>query len=232
MQFPVHVPVGPWQVHPHIVFEALGYTLGFQLFLLLRRRRGEPLAPGQRPVLVLAAVAGALVGSKLLAWLVDPAALWAHRADWRAWVEGKTIVGGLLGGHLSVAWAKHHLGVARSTGDLYALPLAVGIAVGRIGCFLTGLGDRTYGVATALPWGVDFGDGVHRHPTPLYELAFLAVLALLLWRRMRHPWAEGHLFRLFMASYLGWRLLVGFIQPDATLLGLSAIQWACVAGLC
>lgn len=231
VQFPVYLPVGPWQVHPHPVFEALGYSLGFQLFLALRRRWGEVLSVGQRPVLVLAAVAGALVGSKVLAWLVDPATLWANRLDWRAWLEGKTIVGGLLGGHLAVEWAKRALGVRRSTGDLYALPLAVGIAVGRIGCFLTGLADRTYGTPTALPWGVDFGDGIPRHPTQLYELLFLAGLAAALWLRMRRPWPEGHLFRLFMASYLGWRLLVGFIQPGATFLGLAAIQWACVAGL-
>jgi prolipoprotein diacylglyceryltransferase len=121
--------------------------------------------------------------------------------------------------------------VARSTGDLYAIPLALGIAIGRVGCFLTGLDDRTYGTPTSLPWGVDFGDGVLRHPTQLYEMAFLGLLALGLLRRHLRGHPEGHLFRLFMASYLAWRLAVGFIQPGATWLGLSAIQWACAAGL-
>jgi prolipoprotein diacylglyceryltransferase len=231
VQFPVYVPIGPWQVHPHVVFEALGYAVGFQVFLALRRRHGEVLAEGQRPVLILAAIVGALLGSKLLAWLVDPAALWAHRGEWQAWLEGKTIVGGLLGGHVAVELAKRALGVTRSTGDLYAIPLALGIALGRVGCFLTGLDDRTYGTPTGLPWGVDFGDGIARHPTQLYEMAFLGLLALVLLRRLLRGHPEGHLFRLFMASYLGWRLLAGFIQPGATLLGLAAIQWACVAGL-
>jgi prolipoprotein diacylglyceryltransferase len=53
--------------------------------------------------------------------------------------------------------------------------------VGRIGCFLTGLADNTYGTPTGLPWGVDFGDRIHRHPTQLYEIAFLMILIPLLW---------------------------------------------------
>ena len=117
-------------------------------------------------------------------------------------------------------------------GDLYVFPLIVGIAVGRVGCFLTGLADDTYGTATSLPWGVDFGDGVARHPTQLYEIAFLAALAAALAWRARRPYPRGDLFKLFMAAYLGWRLLIDFIKPaHATLLGLSAIQLACIAGL-
>ena len=229
MDFPAYLHVGPWLVHPHPVFEALGYAAGFQLFLALRRRHGDPVQE-QRAFLVLHAILGALVGSKLLALLVDPAALWAGRGDWRTWVEGKTIVGGLLGGLLAVELAKRLLGIRQPTGDLYALPLAVGIAVGRVGCFLTGLSDRTYGKATGWDWGVDFGDGVLRHPTQLYEIVFLlGVLApaILLLRDGR----PGDRFRLFMAGYLGWRLLVGFIQPSPTFLGLATLQWACVLGL-
>jgi prolipoprotein diacylglyceryltransferase len=231
VHFPAYLHVGPWLVHPHPVFESLGYAAGFQTFLALRRRFGDPVAE-QRAVLVLATIAGALVGAKLLAWGVDPPALWAARGDWHAWVEGKTIVGGLLGGHLAVELAKKALGVRTSTGDLYAAPLALGIAIGRVGCFLTGLSDRTYGTPTSLPWGVDFGDGVPRHPTQIYEMVVLGALAAVLALRMRHgiP-GDGRLFRLFMATYLGWRFLVGFLQPAWTIAGLSVIQWACVAGL-
>jgi phosphatidylglycerol---prolipoprotein diacylglyceryl transferase len=73
---------------------------------------------------------------------------------------------------------------------------------------------------------------VARHPTQLYEIAFLAVLAGALAWRARRPYPRGDLFKLFMAAYLGWRLLIDFIKPaHATLLGLSAIQIACIAGL-
>ena len=233
MQFPVTIPIGPFQLHPHILFESLAYLVGFQTFLWLRRWRGETLAEGQRPLLILAAIAGALLGSKVLALLVDPVHVWEHRGTWQAWVEGKTIVGGLLGGWLAVELGKQWMGITRSTGDLYAIPLALGIAVGRLGCFLTGLGDRTYGNPTSLPWGVDFGDGMLRHPTQLYELLFLCALAVLLLRGMvRSGLREGDLFKLFLVGYLAWRFLVGFLQPHPyTLLGLGTLQWASLAGV-
>ncbi|HET6399025.1 MAG TPA: prolipoprotein diacylglyceryl transferase family protein, partial [Candidatus Thermoplasmatota archaeon] len=179
MEFPVHVPVGPWRLHPHPLFEALAYVVGFQLYLLLRRRQGDAFAP-VRPVLVLAAVAGAFVGSRALALLEDPAATWAGRADIATWMAGKTIVGGLLGGWGAVELAKLGLQVRGATADLYPVPICIAIATGRLGCFLTGLEDRTHGSATALPWGVDFGDGVARHPTQLYEAAFVLLVAWLL----------------------------------------------------
>ncbi len=75
---------------------------------------------------------------------------------------GKTIVGALIFGLISVELMKRYIGVRQSTGDLYAIPLALGIAIGRIGCFLTGLSDNTYGTPTTLPWAINFGDGIPR----------------------------------------------------------------------
>ena len=71
---------------------------------------------------------------------------------------------------------KRYIGLRTSTGDLYSIPLALGIAIGRIGCFLTGLSDNTYGIPTSLPWAINFGDGIPRHPTQLYEILFLLCL--------------------------------------------------------
>ncbi len=215
-------------MHPHVVFEALGYGIGFQVFR--RMRRGDFLSRDRRLLVIVAAVVGALLGAKILAWAMDPVALWHGRHDPRVWIEGKTIVGGLLGGLIATEWTKKALGIHQSTGDLYAIPLTIGIAIGRIGCFLTGLADRTYGELTSLPWGVDFGDGL-RHPTQLYEIIFLAGLLGVLLRQRRAGFEDGDQFRLFMIAYLAWRLLVGFIQPAETLLGLAAIQWACLGGL-
>src|SRR5437016_4543505 len=143
---------------------------------------------------------------------------------------GKTIVGALLGGWIGVEIAKKFLRVRSSTGDLFVLPLAFGIAIGRVGCFLTGLPDHTYGTHTNLPWAVDFGDGP-RHPTQLYEIAFLLGLGLALALRARRPYRNGELFRLFMLGYLFFRLTVEFIKPSyKPWLGLSAIQLACILG--
>ena len=152
--------------------------------------------------------------------------------DWRSLLGGKTIVGGLLGGWIAVELAKKYFGITQRTGDAYVAPLVLGIAIGRIGCFLTGLPDHTYGIATNLPWGVDFGDGIRRHPTQLYEIAFALLWGLVVWIRSRWPYARGELFRLFMFGYFSFRLLVEFIKPVYRPEGLSAIQWACVAGIC
>ena len=92
---------------------------------------------------------------------------------------GKTIVGGLLGGLIGVELTKRLVRWKHSTGDDFVYPLMLGLGLGRIGCFLTGLDDHTYGTPTTWFTGVNFGDGVYRHPTQLYEILFLIVLALL-----------------------------------------------------
>lgn len=108
---------------------------------------------------------------------------------------------------------------------------ALGIAVGRVGCFLSGLSDDTYGSVTSLPWGIDFGDGLRRHPVQLYEILFLACLgAFLLWRIAR-PRLQGDIFKMFMVSYFGWRLAIDFLKPDPKFLFLNTLQWACCAVL-
>lgn len=230
--FPIDLRLGPLTFNAHQVFEFLAYLVGFRIFLLLRRRTGDVVAPRVRWWVVAAAILGGALGSRLLYWLEDPAQTLARLDDPAFLLGGKTVVGGLIGGLIGVELTKKILGVSGRTGDLFALPLAVGIAIGRIGCFLAGLPDRTFGTETSLPWGVDFGDGVHRHPTQLYEALFLAGLAGVLASAARRPHAEGSLFRVFMMAYLGFRVLVDAIKPDPRLaLGLSAIQWAALLTL-
>lgn len=232
MQFPVMVSVGPWQIHPHPLFEFLGYFLGFRLFLRLRKGSVDPVPDLNRLWAIAGAAVGGLVGSKLLFLLEDPALTFASWQNPAYLVSGKTIVGGLLGGLIGVEVTKRLIGEQRSTGDLFAVPLCLGIAIGRVGCFLTGLADNTHGVPTPLPWGVDFGDGMPRHPAQLYEIAALALIAAwLVWRR-RYPYRHGDLFRGFMIAYLAFRLAVEFIKPYPTpFAGLTAIQAACLGGL-
>jgi phosphatidylglycerol:prolipoprotein diacylglycerol transferase len=176
--------------------------------------------------MIAAAAVGAVVGSKVLYWLEDPALTLAHGRDVGYLMGGKTIAGALVGGLAAVELAKRHLGVTRRTGDLFAVPLSAGIAIGRIGCLLTGLGDHTAGIPTGLPWGVNFGDGLPRHPTQLYEAGFaLALGAFLFWRAGR-PHVSGDLFKMFMVAYFVFRLLCDFLKPDVrVLLGLGSIQW-------
>lgn len=232
MTFPVYLHLGPWHIHPHFLFEILAYTLAFRL-LLKRQIRQDTISPTQRGAVIAAGVMGALVGAKVLVAFQHIYLAWQQ---WQHFLlllaTGKTIVGGLLGGLVGVELTKKLVGIERSTGDVFVYPLIAGMAIGRIGCFLSGLSDRTYGIATTLPWGINFGDGILRHPTQLYEILFLMGLALVLRRRDRFPQPEGDRFKYFTIAYLSFRLLVDFLKPDFSyFLGLSAIQIACILAL-
>ncbi len=221
-------------LHPlpalHPVFETLGYVVGFAIYRRARRQHGDVIGEERRWSVIAAAAVGALVGSRVLGVLEQAPKMGLH---WQSFFApgGKTIVGGLLGGWIAVEIAKRLSGIRSRTGDLFAVPLCVGIAVGRIGCFVAGLADDTYGTPTRLPWGVDSGDGVPRHPTQLYELIFLLALAWLLQRYAAKPHVNGRVFRIFIAAYLTWRLLIDFWKPQPLVGGMNLIQWACLAGL-
>jgi prolipoprotein diacylglyceryltransferase len=232
MHFPVYLWLGPLPIHPHPVFECLAYLVGARLYAQLKARDGDALKGEARWWVVAAAFVGAALGSKLLVLFDHPSLTLESLASPLALAEGKTVVGALLGALIAVEWAKGRLRIRRATGDLFAIPLAVGIAIGRVGCFLTGLDDNTYGLPANLPWAIDFGDGVPRHPAQLYEIGFLVLLLLpaMLWLKDRLR-REGDLFKVFMVAYLAFRLGLELLKPGEPILGLTAIQWACVGGL-
>ena len=104
----------------------------------------------------------------------------------------RSVEGALAGGIVAIELYKWRHGISLRTGARFALPLAIGIAIGRLGCYFAGLDDFTYGTPTALPWGHDFGDGILRHPVQLYESVAMAalrsfyVVAVVRPQRLRH----------------------------------------------
>ncbi|WP_135548902.1 prolipoprotein diacylglyceryl transferase [Paenibacillus cymbidii] len=236
MTFPLFLQIGALRLHPHPLFEALAYFIGFRVYLWTRTKGAMPVEKG---IAVLAGAAiGAAIGSKLLYWFEDPEATLARWHDLAYMLGGKTIVGGLLGGLIGVEWTKKLVGWTRSTGDDFALPLIVGMSIGRIGCFLTGLGDHTYGTPTSWPVGVDFGDGVPRRPAQLYEIVALWLIAAALYAMKRGAVAplrgapSGARFQLFMIGYLIFRFAIDFMKPTVhPYAGLNNVQVACLLGL-
>jgi len=232
----VHFPFYIFGIHPHLLFETVAYFIGFRVYLYTRNKGRIPL--DKAIWVVVGATLGAAIGSKVLYWFEDPVKTVENWNNFVYLAEGKTIVGGLIGGLIGVETVKKLIGWTRSTGDDFVLPLAVGMMIGRIGCFLTGLDDHTYGVPTSWITGVDFGDGVKRHPTQLYEICFLLLLVVVLFylKRKQLGW-EGLLFQLFMLCYLIFRFMIDFIKPTphpywilnniqlASLLGILYYIW-------
>jgi prolipoprotein diacylglyceryltransferase len=187
-------------------------SAGLLARLLYRWRLAELASPlrvigfGYALSLAAGAAAGAWIAGSLNTGILHP----SH-----------SIAGGLAGGIVAVELWKAAHGVRQSTGAFWVGPLALGIAVGRIGCFLSGLSDETYGTATSLPWGVDFGDGIRRHPVQLYEsaamLAFLGVYLVALARRA--PWTRTRAFYLFVLFYAVQRFAWEFLKPYPRVLG-------------
>ncbi len=220
-----------WGVPTHEFFVALGVAVAGLVYLYEARRRGM-LTEQTAWVAV-----GAMIGGAVLAKV---GSAWRFVGDGNTITElylygGRTILGGLAGAYLGALVAKRIVGVRFSTGDLFAPAVAIGLAVGRIGCFLT----EQPGTITSLPWGITVSEdaaaaivncpqcasGLAMHPSFLYEVLFLAGLfAVLWWRRDRWP-APGFGFKVFLLSYGVFRFGVEFVRGNTELaLGLSGSQ--------
>jgi prolipoprotein diacylglyceryltransferase len=157
----------------HIVFDAVAWVAAGLSLVWLTRFARVPFPPA--PTRDLPYLAALIFGAGTGAVLFGTLNLWISHLPGIA----RSVEGGLVGAIIAVEIYKRRAGVRVRTGARFALPLAVGVAVGRIGCFFAGLDDFTYGTPTALPWGRDFGDGIMRHPVQLYESASMAAFALL-----------------------------------------------------
>ena len=215
----------------HMLFEASGYVLAAVIFALRRRTNGDVIDGRTRYAVMIGAGLGAMIGARLLAALCDPIQLFAGLRAGQL-VLGKTVVGSLLGGLVGVELTKLRLGEKAATGDPLALPFAVGMAVGRIGCFLAASIDDTAGLPATVPWAVRGLDGIARHPVALYEIAFLMLLAPFAHYAGRRG-IQGDVFKLFLAGYLLFRFVCDFLKPLPPRIygGFSAIQLACLGGL-
>jgi phosphatidylglycerol---prolipoprotein diacylglyceryl transferase len=198
----------------HTIFDVAAWcTAGVAIWWLSRRDGLQfPTQSFQLPYL-----AALLFGAGLGAFLFGSLNLWLSGMPGLA----RSVEGALAGGIVAIELYKWTAGISVRTGARFALPLAVGIAIGRIGCYLAGLDDFTYGTPTALPWGHDFGDGISRHPVQLYESAAMAAFAayyvIAVIRQNSFVIANG--FYLVLIYYGLQRFIWEFFKPYAALIG-------------
>jgi phosphatidylglycerol:prolipoprotein diacylglycerol transferase len=197
---------------------AVGYWLS------RRPQQSLPLDRIERAAIFVGGFCGAMLGAKLPFVLGD----WDGLCSGSAWfVGGKTIMFGLVGGYGGIELAKAIFGIRTKTGDSYAVAVPAAVAIGRLGCFRAGC---CYGCPSDLPWAVDFGDHIRRHPTQLYEAAFHASMAVILLLLLRRHLFRGQLIKLYFISYFVYRFATEYLRPEPRLwLGLTGYQWAALA---
>lgn len=226
---PLEPKIGSLEINVHLILEYAAFFAAYRYYVYLRKRSVDSISSSNRISIILGAAIGALVGSRLIGLLENPLADFSDIGPLQLY-NVKTITGGLFGGLLGVELAKRRIGEKNSSGDLFTFPLILGIFIGRIGCFLSGTKEFTYGTPTDFILGMNLGDGVLRHPLALYELLFLITLFLFLRNiRAKDRLENGMIFKIFMISYFGFRFLIEFMKPNSFLLfGLSTIQWLCI----
>lgn len=233
MTFPLTFSLGPFSINAHLVFEVLGITTGFQYFLHLRKQKTDHISEANRIWIFIGAAFGALFFSRLVGSLENPSIFFSSQNSLLFFYSHKTIVGALFGGLICVEGIKKIIGETSSSGDLFVYPLLLGMMIGRVGCFSMGVYEQTYGIPSDLPWALNLGDGILRHPVALYEIIYLGSLwvffAVL---EKKYIFKEGVRFRFFLMLYFIFRFLIDFIKPGYKFsFGLSTIQITCLLGL-
>jgi phosphatidylglycerol---prolipoprotein diacylglyceryl transferase len=231
MQPEIHL--GPLTLQTFGICFALAFVASGALMGRRLRELGKPSDWAYE--MVFAALIGGLVGSRV-DFLIQN---WDQVSDdlFGNIFSGSGLVwfGGLVGGALGVLlWARwrHWLGLQLL--DAASAPLAIGYAVGRIGCQLSGDGD--YGTHSDLPWAMSYPDGTVPttdtvHPTPVYETLSMGLVALVLWR-LRDRVAPGVVFALYLILAGAERFLVEFIRRnDSVVVGLTLPQLLSLAML-
>ena len=216
--FPVILKVGPLTIYSYGTMMAIAFLVAG--FLTAKELQRKNLDPDVASTLVVWAAIGGVAFSKL--WSVAEDVPGLLRDPVHAIFSGSGFVwyGGLLGGTLAISWVvrRHKLPWLQVV-DSAAPGLALGHAIGRIGCQLAGDGD--WGAISEVPWAMAYPDaiigwpfppGVRVHPTPVYEtLAYVAVFAIL-WSIRKRPLPPGTIFWWYLVLGPGARFLIEFVR--------------------
>ncbi len=215
-----YLHLGPWTLPMYSLMVGLAFIAGATVYGF----QGGGTRGGPSLAIITASLAGGILGSKAPYLLANVQSYLAGIRDPEMLFAGRTILGGFLGGILAVRLTKWRLGIHTRKGDALVPALGLGLGIGRVGCFFRGC---CCGKVTNLPWGVDFGDGLDRHPTELYECAF--GLLWFLFTVARPKGEKGALFDLFIGSYFTFRFFLEFIRIEPiSIWGLTNFQLVCI----
>jgi phosphatidylglycerol:prolipoprotein diacylglycerol transferase len=221
--YPELLKLGPITVYTYGVLLAAAYLLGLKLAMTRAKSRG--LDPNRALDLGIAIIVAALVGAKLLLVLVDFDKFRQNPAEILSIVRaGGVFYGGLIAAVAVAFWYMwRHRMPLWTTCDVFAPGIALGHAVGRLGCLMAGC---CYGRETHVPWAITFTNpeaaanvgtplGVPLHPTQLYESAAEAlILVLLLWTEKKGRPFEGRTFWSYLVLYGISRFVIEFFRGD------------------
>ena len=225
MNFPYQFEFFGNKVYYHFIFETVAFFIGIKLYYFLKKKNPDTINDINRLWILLGAMLGALIGSRVIAMLEIPEEI--KNQTWLIFYQNKTVAGGFLGGLFGVELIKKSIGVKIASGDIYVIPIIVALFIGRIGCFSMGIAEPAFGIVTTFFMGMNLGDGKLRHPVALYEMLFMVVLFILFTKIKTENLINGDRFKLFMVLYFLYRFLVEFIKPYHPLfLNLSSIQWS------
>jgi phosphatidylglycerol:prolipoprotein diacylglycerol transferase len=178
--------------------------------------------------MIFAGLAGGLVGARVYYLAQNWSDVHNDLAGNLFSGSGLVWYGGAIGGAIAVcAWAWWRDCLSLTLLDVASVPLALGYAIGRIGCQLSGDGD--YGRASDLPWAMSYPDGTvptnqDVHPTPVYETLAMGLVAWFLWN-LRDRFRAGVLFASYLVLSGLERFLVEFVRRnDETVAGLTTPQ--------
>ena len=215
--YPTFLRIGDFEITSFGVLVALGALAGMFVFQRELRRAG---LPGDAINAALAGVLGGLAGAKLI-WAIE-----FHRTapflDLLLSRGGLSWFGGLAGGLAAGLTTLRRYRVPLVRGLAAASPgLALGHAIGRVGCFLVG---DDYGSPSTLPWAVAFPKGlpptdVPVHPTQLYEAVPLVIIAWLLVRWRRHGVPDAVVLSRYLVLAGATRFAIEFVRINAPVLG-------------
>ncbi len=233
---PKLLELGPVTVYTYGVLLAAAYLVGLRL--ATGRARARNLDPARIMDLGILIILAAIVGAKLLLMAVDAQYFLEHPGEIFSLARsGGVFYGGLIAAVLVSIWyMQRHQMPVWVTCDVFAPGVALGHAIGRIGCLFAGC---CYGRPTSLPWGVTFHDpfaasyvgtplGIHLHPTQLYEAgAELLIMAILLLTERRRRYFAGRTFFFYVGLYGISRFVIEFFRGDerGAFAGLSTSQW-------